>query len=163
MTPILYSYNSLNHKFCPVIIGDHPRINNYERIASNTEIKQLKKMFNTHLEELKKENFEFRPELLTKHTFVDARLLYFTEVIRQACHSSKKMVVVAEQTFIDQIVNNWKSLPQEIRPIDSFYAINNETHDSLSFVDYIEKIVLIDLLTDNFIKDNFVAYKVYIV
>jgi len=120
----------------------------------------MKKYFNTYLDEIKKNNFDYRPELIGRQTFLDARLLYFTEVIRQSCFSSKKLVVVTENCYIDQILNNWKGLQKEIRSLDSFYMIKSQTFDAISFVDYIEKIVIIDLMLDNYVKDNFVDYKV---
>ena len=80
--------------------------------------------------------------------------------MRQACYSSKKMVVIAEFDYIDQILENWKGLSKEITPLENYYKVKKEGKDIITYVDYLEKLVLIDLMLDGFIHDNFIKYKV---
>lgn len=136
-----------------------------------------------YIQELGKQHFDFHPEFMDPENFLKNRINYLTECTRQACYSNKKIVIVSQYKYVDKILESWKKLDKKITPLRDFYprvrtGIDEEgekifaktfedeyfsktnvfSSDSMTYIDYIEKLVIIDFFYENFIYDNFVQY-----
>jgi hypothetical protein len=155
-----------------------------ENIANTAKIDQIKNYFNIYIDELGKQHFDYHPEFLGYKHFLENRLKYTVESVRQACSTNKKICLVTNYRYVDKILENWKKLDTKIKPLKDFYpkirTIDNPNlkdfvkrtfeddlysdnflidSDTMTYVDFIEKLVLIDYFFENFINDNFVKYQ----
>lgn len=120
-----------------------------------TKLDDLKKIFKKYFDEMSRENFSFSLEQFYKETFLNNRMNYTAEVLRQACYSSKKIVLVINHEYVDSLMDSWKNIEPKLK---SFYDFYRENDEDISLVDYLEKLVIIDLLTGSFINDNFIKF-----
>jgi len=102
------------------------------------------------------ENYSFSYEQFNEKIFLKHRMDYTAEVLRQSCYSSKKIVLIINHDYVDSLLSSWKNLGSKLKSFDDFYRENEE---ELEFVDYIEKLVIIDLLNGSFINNNFIKFK----
>ncbi len=141
-------------------MADYPQLYYYLEIINTVKIDDLKEVFKIYCKELEKCNFYFNYEILEKNcNFLDKRLNYNIEVIRQMCYSSKKVCMVVNYQHIDKLVLCWKKLSNEIKSLESFY-IDMDKNKDIYFLDFIEKLVILDILNGGYINDNFIVYKV---
>ena len=181
----MHSYHSKLNKFCPIYICDYPILRQIENISNTVTLPELKEYFNIYIQELGKQHYDFHPEFLAHKHFLDNRLKYSVEAVRQACYSNKKICLVTSYKYTDKFIDNWKKLDKNVKNLKDFYpkikkseiensfkSIMKKTReddlysdkfviqaDDMSFVDFIEKIVIIDFFFDNFINDNFIKYQ----
>jgi len=121
-----------------------------------SNLEDLKRVFKQYLHQMTNENFSFSLEHFRQDIFLSNRMNYTAEVLRQACHSSKNIVLVINHDYVDSLVNSWKNLEPKLK---SFYDFYRENDEDIIFVDYMEKLVIVDLLTGSFINDNFIIYQ----
>jgi hypothetical protein len=162
LTPFVYSYYTKNDKYCPVVIADYPMLQYYLHIIHNNNLDKMREAFKVYLNELKDNNFYYNYEIVEKHcNFLNTRLGYSVEVIRQMCYSAKRICVVINYQHIEKIGTYWKKIGKEIKPLNSFYN-DVEKNKDVYFVDFIEKMVILDILNGGFVNDNFVEHKVVV-
>jgi hypothetical protein len=152
LTPMIYSHGTRENNFCPIIISDYPKIKLLEDIASRIKMNDLKKIFKNHLQEIEKNNFLYSHELALPEVFLKNRLQYSAEVLRQACYSGKKIVKVMNYEYVEPFVEEWKNIGEKIKPLNKFYFENNE---DIIFIDFIEKLAMLDVLYGGFFQNNF--------
>ena len=85
------------------------------------------------------------------------KINYIVEVLKHASHLGKKVVFVVENNLVDHIGDTWKKSSMDLNTLRSQIKLLVENNPS--FVEYIERLVLLDLILDNFIQNNFVKYK----
>lgn len=158
LTPFSYSYNSKFDKYCPIVIADYPNLLKLEDLAYNLDLQDVKTMFKRYIEELENENFSFNYELVMKDKLLNHRLNYTCEVLKQCCHSSKKIAFVTNHQYIEPLIESWKKLKPEINNFNSFYKDNIR---DLNFVDFMEKLVILDILEGSFINSNFIVHQTF--
>ncbi len=109
------------------------------------------------------EVFEY-PEIIS-----ETRLNYLTEVLRQLAHTSRRVVAVVEEGFIPQIEQKWQRLPRGLRAIDSFLQMPEKDSASKrspldiqeTWLEFIEKQVILDVLFEPYLYRNFVRLKAF--
>lgn len=156
-----------------------------ENIVNTVSLQQLKEYFEIYTKELGKQHYDFHPEFLGYKYFLDNRLRYTLELLRQACFSNKKICFVTNYKYVDKIINNWRHLDVKGKNLKDFYPrVKNpdtellskgilknslEEHlysekfsvqpDDMSYIDFIEKTVITDFFFENFINDNFIKHQ----
>lgn len=100
-----------------------------------------------------------------------------TEVLRQSAHVSKRLVAIVEEGYLPHIEDKWQRLPRELRSLDSFFndstgKIEEETgfkvfnyerkiNTQETWLEFIEKQVILDVLMEPYIYSNFVRYQAF--
>lgn len=162
LTPFLYSYNN-SEKMIPVIVNDFPIILYREYIARNINLEDLLSIYDTFVVEQQKKNINFDPALLKPEIFIKPKINYITEVLRQSCFLGKKIMAVVDINCAEFIANAWMDYGkhenlEKFQNLLSVSKLQNEDKN-LTFSDYIQKHVILDLILDNFVQENFVQYK----
>jgi hypothetical protein len=154
LTPLIYSLNSRHDNYCPIIVTDYPFLKSIENIIHKITLEELKAILASYIHNMKERNYSFSYEVAAEQFLLDHRLQYTAELLRQTCYSSKRVLLVVNHNYVDNLVTQWKNLDPKIVGINSFY----EDYDKIEmkFIDYIEKLVIIDVLTGSFIKNNFI-------
>ncbi len=146
LTPFVYSYYSKTDVYCPVVIADYPMLHYYMNIVQNNKIDNLREAFKVYLNELQDNNFYYNYEIVEKHcNFLEKRLSYSIEVIRQMCYSAKRLCFIVNYQHMEKIGAQWKKLSSEIKPLNTFYE-DEAKHIDIYFVDFVEKLVILDIL-----------------
>ena len=156
-----------------------------ENITNTVKLTELKEYFNLYINELANQHYDFHPEFLGYKHFLDNRLRYTVEVVRQACLTNKKLCLVTNYKYVEKIMDNWRSLNVEGKALKDFYPRINKadvegtarglvknspeedlysdkfliTPEEMSYVDFIEKSVITDFFFENFISENFVKFQ----
>ena len=185
LTTFLHSYHSKANKFCPIYVCDYPILRQIENIVNTVKLDQLKEYFNLFISELGKQHYDFHPEFLGYKYFLDNRLRYTLETVRQACYSNKKLCLVTSYKYVDKIMDNWRHLNVKGKNLTDFYPrlVKKDTDilskgivknspeedkysqtftidpDEMSYIDFIEKTVITDFFFQNFINDNFIRHQ----
>ena len=79
------------------------------------------------------------------------------EVLKHSSHLGKKVVFVVNNGLIDLVVDKWRKSEMELKTLKS--QIRLPTQNGPTFIEYIENLVLLDLILDDFIDSNFVKFK----
>ncbi len=185
LSTFIHSYHSRVNKYCPIYICDYPILRQMENIVNTLKLDQLKDYFNLYINELGKQHYDFHPEFLGYKDFLDNRLRYTLETVRQACYSNKKICLVTNYKYVDKIIDNWRRLNVKGKDLKDFYPrikksdtdtlakglVKNSPEedlysnkffiepDDMSYIDFIEKTVITDFFFENFINDNFIKYQ----
>ena len=171
------------NKFCPIYLCDYPILRQMENLSNTAKLEELKEYFRVFIGEIGKQHYDFHPEFLGYKHFLDVRLRFTVEAIRQACLTNKTLCVVTNYKYVDKIIDNWRKLGIKPKGLNEFYPLirKNDTDllakgilkatpeeslynekfildpDPMSFVDFIEKMVIIDFFFENFVGDNFIS------
>lgn len=162
LSSFIYSFNSRVENFSPIAICDMPRLKILEELAYNTSIDEAKEVFNKIVEQMTIHNYSFNLEAFYEKIFLSEkvkRLDYTAELIRHMCFSNKKIVLITNHNFIDPMVAAWKNLSDKIKPLESFYTKGD--YKNVYFPDFIEKLVILDLLTGSFIQEHFIKHQTF--
>jgi len=99
--------------------------------------------------------------------FLEDKISYLAEIARQMTFSSKRVVFVIDYKYHEHFIETWKKIDKQISPLDKFYkgtirdnSSQNNQKPHTDFVDFIENLIMIDLLEDSFVFDNFVEHRV---
>ncbi len=138
------------------MISDYPILRHIEDILHTAKLDDLKKTFKKYIDEMSNENYSFSYEQFNEKIFLKHRMDYTAENLRQSCYSSKKIVFIINHDYVDSLLSSWKNLESKLK---SFYDFYRENDEELEFVDYMEKLVIIDLLNGSFINNNFIKFK----
>jgi hypothetical protein len=97
-----------------------------------------------------------------------------TEVLRQLGSTHKKIVAIVESDHLEYIDNAWLEIPAEMRSLESLIKVvkgwnanvfaENDLENNLkqeTFLEFIEKLAILDVMTDSFINDNFIKHKAF--
>jgi hypothetical protein len=135
----------------------------YLDILSKTKLQALKEIFKSYLHELKMGNFYYNFEIIQNEKFnpIDTRLKYTIEILKQLSFSSKRAVFVANYQHCDLIVKYWKAMKPEVMPLSDFYPAEDKDLSEAHFVDFIEKLVILDILNNGFINEYFIKHHTF--
>lgn len=127
----------------------------------NISLPEMKNIFRTYLDSVYNNNFYFDYKLMNYEVFLKDKINYLAEVTRQMTYSSKKIVFVIDYKYHEHFIETWRKIDKQISPLDKFYNLNPDKNKKpTDFVDFIENLIMIDLLEDSFVADNFVNHKV---
>lgn len=87
-----------------------------------------------------------------------------TEVLRQACYSSDKIVAIVDREMVPYIEDFWKKLPQQRKLVDLYKSIPSHDDPKMQnkpFVEYVQKHALADVIFNSFISDYFMKHKFF--
>jgi len=162
LTPFLYSYNN-SEKMIPIIVNDFPIIPYREYVNRNMNLPDLQQLYDSFVEAEQKGKKHFDPALMKPEIFIQPKINYITEVIKQSCFLGKKILAVVDMNCAEMIAETWKN-SKHLAKIKNLQGLlknvkMEEGDDQVTFSDYIEKHVILDLMLDNFIQENFVDYK----
>jgi hypothetical protein len=161
LTPLLHSYFSRLDNYCPIVISDYPKLQYMDRVAKKISSSEMKNIFKIYLDSISNNNFYFDYKLLNYEIFLEEKITYMVEILRQMSFSNKKIVFVMDYKYQEHFIEHWRKLEKKINPLENFYKeFNNKTKKPQEFVDYIENLIMLDLLEDGFIFENFVNFKV---
>lgn len=108
-----------------------------------------------------------------KEVFVNPRAAYIGELLRQVAHVSKRVVAVVDEAMLPQIEDKWAKLPRNLQSLESFFDVgNNIPSDKKSttaipldqqetWLEFIEKQVIMDVLFEPFLFRNFLRFKAF--
>lgn len=131
----------------------------------------MKRIFNESLDHWgNQENLFFNPQIKYKEVFLEPRLKYSTEVLRQLACSFKRVVAIVDSDHVDFFEEHWQNLPREVSPLSELLKIPeiwNAPKDTSpnaflnqdSFLEFVEKQVMLELLQDLFIDKYFISKK----
>ncbi|CDW77279.1 UNKNOWN [Stylonychia lemnae] len=166
-TPLLYAYNNLEENV-QVVLGDKPMIKQRDYAGRAMKISQATQLFELTLDQWEDGNLGFNPHLQAPHIFVKPRVEYMTETLRQLATFSKRIVAVIDQDLLPSIEDEWKNLKKDLKPLNQFYQDppnfikNPSTIEQINtqdtFLEFVEKQVILDLILDPFINNNFIQY-----
>jgi hypothetical protein len=162
LSSFIYSFSSRVENFSPVAICDMPKLKILEDLAYNTPIADVKEVLNRTVEEMAIHNYSFNLEAFYKKIFLSGnikRLDYTAELLRHLCFSGKKIVLITSHNFIEPMIEAWKNLNDKIKPLESFYAQGD--YKNVYFPDFVEKLVILDLLTGSFIQEHFIKHNTF--
>lgn len=154
LTPFMHSFKSRTDVFSPIMLSDYPLIKHLEDVIHMESMDKLKEIFRRQMDELERKNYFFSFEEMSPNIFLK-RLNYTAELVRQSCYSSKRVVLIMNYHYVDTFIEYWKDLSPSVNSLSQLYRKNDE---QVSLPDFIEKLVLIDLLYGGFIHDNFIKY-----
>lgn len=77
-------------------------------------------MFEEACEQWENENLGYNPQLKYKEIFVDPRVNYMTEILRQLAHVSRRIVAVVDHDLLPYIEDKWKGLRKKLTNLE-FY------------------------------------------
>jgi len=124
---------------------------------------EMKNIFKTYLDSIYSNNFFFDYKLMNYEVFLKDKINYLAEILRQMTFSSKKIVFVIDYKYHEHFIETWRKLDKHISPLDKFYNLMPEKSiKPTDFVDFIENLIMLDLLEDSFVFDNFVEHNVKI-
>jgi hypothetical protein len=161
MTVLNYSNSTrTDTNYCPVVVSDMPVLKYYLTILKRTKLQTLKDTFKNYLNQLSLGNFYYNFEMIQTEDFdiLESRIKYSIEILKQLSHSSKRVVFVANYQHCNSIVKHWKAMEREVKQLDDFF-VKEEDFGEIHFIDFIEKIVIVDILNNSFINDNFIQYE----
>ena len=98
-TPLLYAYNTMDENV-QIVMGDKPYIRQRDYAGKAMKMKQASDMFDATIEQWKEGNLAFNPELMYKEIFIDPKVDYMTETLRQVAHVSKRIVAVVDHDLM---------------------------------------------------------------
>lgn len=78
------------------------------------------------------------------------------ETLKHASHSNKRIVAVMDRHMADLLDEEWRNLDTKLYNFNKFYTISNKTQKDLTFVEYIEKHVILDLMFQPILRKFFV-------
>jgi len=159
-TPILYSYYTRLDTYCPVHICDYPKLLQIKNAATYIPLTEMKNIFKTYLDSIYNNNFYFDYKLMNYDIFLKDKISYLAEITRQMTFSSKKIVFIIDYKYHEHFIETWRKLDNKITTLDKFYDNEKRNQKVNDFVDFIENLIMIDLLEDSFVYDNFVQHKV---
>lgn len=87
------------------------------------KIDSAKQMFDQACHQWENQNLGYNPQLKHKDIFVDPRVDYMTEVLRQQAHTNKRIVALVDLDLLPFIEDKWRSLPKSLRALDHFLKI----------------------------------------
>ena len=102
-----------------------------------------------------------------KDIILEPRVNYQTELLRQVAHVSRRVVAIVDEGFLPHIEDKWQRLPKHLRSLDSFYyhppadakQAKNVTDIKETWLEFLEKQVIMEVLFDPFIFQHFVRHK----
>jgi len=160
-TPILYSYFTRLDNYCPVYVCDFPKLLQIKNSSMKISLGEMKNIFKTYLDSIYNNNFFFDYRLMNYEIFLKDKISYLAETARQMTFSSKKSVFLIDYKYFDHFIETWRKVDKKIIPLHNFYIDKNkENKKHIDFVDFIENLIMIDLLEDSFVFENFVKFKV---
>jgi len=139
-------------------MNDIPIIMHRDFIARNIEMKDLKEYMNYYIEALETNNKNFDPALLKPEVFIEPKIDFITEVLRQSCLVSKKVLAVVDLNHVEMISERWTKLEPKIRNLyDCMLKVKK--NEELTYLEYVEKQVLLDMIFDPFVRENWIKFK----
>ena len=142
------------------VLGDMPEIIYREMIARQMSVYEMRELYKIKVDEMKSENEYFDGRFLFKEVFIQPKVNYMAELIKQTCLSYKNVLVVLEFDFLELLSEAWKSLETQVKPLSSLLEIP-EMSKNKPFVDFVENHVLLDFILGNFLKKNFIDFGVF--
>eukprot|EP01017_Pseudomicrothorax_dubius_P044274 TRINITY_DN7469_c1_g1_i3.p1 TRINITY_DN7469_c1_g1~~TRINITY_DN7469_c1_g1_i3.p1 ORF type:complete len:306 (+),score=37.10 TRINITY_DN7469_c1_g1_i3:511-1428(+) len=160
LSPILYSYNNPERK-TPVFMTSYPTLKFRDSIVRNVTLPKMKKIFDDLIVNLrsKEENFDFR--LLYQDIFLQPAIDYTLEVMKQSCYTGKKILAVVDWSMVDILNEGWQTLNPKIQSLQKFLQDKNEGLTDESYLDYVEKHVILDMLMEDYIKEYFIDFGIF--
>ncbi|KRX01386.1 hypothetical protein PPERSA_01289 [Pseudocohnilembus persalinus] len=159
-TPFMFKYNNPHYK-ASIVVNDFPILKHRDFVARNIEISELRNIFKNLAEEQKKSNFNFDPQLFAPEYLLKPRLSYMIETLKHASYSNKRIVAVMDRHMADLLDEEWRNLDTKLYNFNKFYTINNKTQKDLTFVEYIEKHVILDLMFQPILRKFFVLNQTF--
>ena len=86
-----------------------------------------------------------------------------SETLRQLAHTNKKVIALVEHDLHPFMEDSWKRLSKNLKPLQYYLKpIDSKTQNVLqqdTFLEFIEKSVIIDFLTEPFLFKNFIQHQ----
>ena len=160
LTPFLYAYNNPDNKTV-IIVNDVPILMQRDYLVRTVSKDDLKELVTEYIESLAQGHTNFDPQLLRPDDFIYPRIKYITETIRHACHSGKRIIAVVDVNFIDLIEDEWRKLDKNMRSFSECLLPQVPNTQKMTYTEYIEKHVMLDLIQEPFLMTNFIKYKTF--
>ncbi|EAS06611.1 hypothetical protein TTHERM_01074540 (macronuclear) [Tetrahymena thermophila SB210] len=121
LTPLLYLYNNPHIK-CNLVVNDYPYLKYRENVNKNISLTDLKDLLDQYKQVIEEQGVKtmFDPLLLKPELFINPKVAYTTETIRNSCYTSKKVLAVVDRYMTDEIEEYWKKLSKDPQSINRF-------------------------------------------
>ncbi|CAI2364467.1 unnamed protein product [Moneuplotes crassus] len=164
LTPLIHQYNNLDTKV-QCIVGGYPILALRDMVVRNHTFDEIYDNFKLMMEMYQSGEVTFDPTYLFQDYYVKPQAEYMAEVLRQACHSSKQYFAVVDKDMVPFIEKQWRDLGETRKITDFYSAIPSNTTDeaqsSKTYVEYVQKHALFDVMFDSFVHNNFMKYSFF--
>ena len=105
-------------------------------------------------------NKDFSIEEYAKATFLNVKIPYITEILKQACHSSKTIISVVPNFWCNELKSQWKDkVNEEYIKLTDFLKYKNTKSETRS--ERIEKHIITELMLGTFITEFYILNEVF--
>lgn len=127
LTPLLYLYNNPQAN-ANLLFNDYPVLkyrDNVNRMISLKELKEIHMQFREVLEQKKSGDasaamINFDPMLLKPALFIQPKIAYITESIRNASHISNRVIAIVDRHTTEDIEAYWMKMEKEPKNLAVF-------------------------------------------
>jgi hypothetical protein len=164
LTTMLHLYNNPSVK-TTITVGEYPAIMQRDEIVRRMTLPELKSLFKIYRDEFPKVNPYFDIRLQRPDIFLEPKMKYITEVIRQTLVANKNVLLIYDNNMADLIEQSWENLEWDPEKDKKRVYLSDLTSrikagsDEMNFVDYIEKHVILDIILGPIMKKFFVDLK----
>jgi pheromone shutdown protein TraB len=149
-------------------MGDMPKMLHRELVGRRLGIKDCQEMFKKTLQiwedQQRVMGLSYDPEVQAHpNILVEPRVMYMTELIRQVAHVSRRVVAVVDEGLMPHIEDKWMKMPRELRSLETLLQVKDPNFKPKSVIEmqdtwleFIEKQVIMDSLFEPFIWKNYV-------
>jgi hypothetical protein len=156
--PIMWAINNFSAAKC-VFLADLPDLVYRDQVVRHPwTIHKFRELFNSYLDQVTTHKDHFDIRFLDKAVFLDSKVAHITEVIKQACMSFPKVLVVVEYDLLEFIEAAWVDLDAQPKTLKSVIPA---VEGSVPFVDTVEKHVLLDVMFEPLLNDWYIPYQFY--
>ncbi|TNV80742.1 hypothetical protein FGO68_gene107 [Halteria grandinella] len=176
LTPLLYAYNNhLNRSattgaHIQVIVGDMPKVVHRELAGRRFRVQECQEMFRETIrvweDTQQGAGLSYDPEVsMHNKVLVEPRVEYMGELLRQVAHVSRRVVAIVDDALIPNIEDKWQKLPRDLRSLETLLQVKKPEEKKHildvqeTWLEFIEKQVIMDSLFEPFIWKNYVQYK----
>ena len=158
LNPILYSYNNPEKKI-NTVVNDIPILIHRDYVARQASLKDLRDLFDNYVESLEDDSDNFDPALLRPELFIEPKIDYITEVLRQSCLISQKILAIMDFNHVEFVADKWLTLDKKIKNLSDCIIKPGKGTGDLTYLEYVEKQVILDLIFDPFVQQNFIKFE----
>lgn len=160
-TPFLLSYNNVS-KNMNVNVCDVPELRFRDFLVRSMSKAELLKLLKSYIEARAEGDEYFDLALLKPELFIKPRMKYMAEILRQSCYVSKKNIAVVDRYIADELEAEWMNLgPNILKLEETLQVLKADKKGTISFSDYLEKQVILDLMRGEYLYSNYIKFKTW--
>jgi hypothetical protein len=159
VSALFWVYNNPDLSDC-AILTEMPELIYRDQIVRKMSLKDMRDLFEQY--NISKDDTENRldPRFLHPEIFLRPKIKYMTEVMKQSCISYKRSIAVVDNDLVESIEQEWSDLNPNLQKLKDLLKIPSDSEQSV-FIEYIEKHVILELISENFLQRYYVDHGVF--